>query len=101
MDNLLNNKKISESVYYQYNTICINKQHINNNKNNIKNKEPKKHINNNRKRSLNNSVDYKINQNEKFSETYKRFLDGQKKKKDKINEMKKNKEEKEKNLCYN
>jgi hypothetical protein len=101
MDNLLNNKTVSESVYYQYNTICINKQHLNNNKNNIKNKEPKKHINNNRKRSLNNSVDYKINQNEKFSETYKRFLDGQKKKKDKINEMKKNKEEKEKNLCYN
>ena len=97
LDNYLNNKIISESVYYQYNSLFLNKQFLNNTKKYFKNKENKKYINHNK----NNSVDCNNDKSDKFNETYRRFIDEQKKKKEKIIELKKMKEEKEKNSCYN
>ena len=68
---------------------------------NIRRREQKKNANHHIIK--NSSMDNKVNssRDSKFSETYKRFIEDQKKKKLKIIQMKKNKEEKEKNLCYN
>ena len=87
-DKKLNNKTISESLYYEFNTLCINKNFIKDNKGNT---ETKRNIKQNNKNL----------QNDKFDNTYRRMIDGQKKKKEKIDLLKKNKEDKEKNLCYN
>ena len=100
IDNILNNRNVSETVYYQYNSLYINKQFINNNK---KNNDKKKQGTANKNKSIDaqKQIDTKNKQNDKFSTTYQRFIEEQKKKKEKINEIKKTNEEKEKNLCYN
>ena len=100
IDNILNNRNVSETVYYQYNSLYINKQFINNNKKN-NNKKKQGTANKNKSIEAQKQIDTKNKQNDKFSTTYKRFIEEQKKKKEKIDEIKKTNEEKEKNLCYN
>jgi hypothetical protein len=73
----------------------LNKQFIKNSKNNNDNNTKRKQEKGLKNR--NKSIDDKYSKNDKFSETYQRFIDEQNKKKAKINELKKNNEEKEKN----
>ena len=94
-----NNNNVSESVYLQYNTLFQNKEFLNKNKNIIKKptERNKKHM---KYKNKCNSIDTKRSQNdEKFTSVYQRFIEDQKKKKEKIVQMQKSQEEHEKELC--
>ena len=94
-----NNNNVSESVYLQYNTLYQNKEFLNKNKNMTK-KPPGRNKNHIRHKNKFNSIDTKRSQNdEKFSSIYQRFIEDQKKKKEKIIQMQKSQEEHEKELC--
>jgi hypothetical protein len=88
-----NNNNVSESVYLQYNTLYQNKDFLNKNKNIIK-KPPQRNKNHIRHKNKFNSIDTKRSHyDEKFESLYQRFIEDQKKKKEKIIQMQKSQEE--------
>ena len=99
LNNFRGNNNVSESVYLQYNTLFQNKEFLNKNKN-IAKKPPERNKYHIKHKNKCNSIDTKRSQNdEKFSSVYQRFIEDQKKKKEKIIQMQKSQEEHEKELC--
>ena len=99
LNNFRGNNNVSESVYLQYNTLFQNKEFLNKNKN-IAKKPTERNKNHIKHKNKCNSIDTKRSQNdEKFSSVYQRFIEDQKKKKEKIIQMQKSQEEHEKELC--
>ena len=81
---------IDQSLYYQYTTLLSNQK--------IRNKSAEKRpVHRNKKINdyKNNSMNNELNEDNKFSSIYKRFLEEDKKQKEKLAKLKKNKEEQE------